>query len=63
MFPIPRFYAFKNKLIGIISKIVAGTTIFVHIFSTIYAGIVAYIHSIIFISPLFYTILIIRIAT
>ena len=52
MFLIPRFYTFKDKLIGIISKIITSTTIFIYIFSTIYIGIVAYIYFIIFITPL-----------
>jgi len=63
MFLIPRFYIFKNKLIGFISEIIASATILIYIFSTIYAGIIAYIHSIIFITPIYYTILIIPITT
>ena len=63
MFLILQFYTFKDKLIGIISKIVISTTIFIYIFSTIYTSIITYIYSIIFITPLSYTILIIYITT
>ena len=63
MFLILRFYTFKSQLIGIIFKIVAGTTILVYIFFTIYISIIAYIHSIVFIAPLTRIILIIPIAT
>jgi len=63
MFPIPQFYTFKDQPIGIIFKVFASATTLVYIFSTIYTGIIACVHSIIFITPLTYTILIIPITT
>jgi hypothetical protein len=62
-FPIPRFYTFKDKLIGIISKIITSATILIYIFSTIYASIIICVCSIIFVTTLSYTILIIPITT